>query len=321
MQEGLGLRAATDGEFRRLSWQMDFISQLGGIGHAPGGEQNFAFTRADGETIVLPMGEIRVEGRIALEHTIFGEDFASLTSMTTSAVPKITLPSPNQIYLRGGRGMIDRGAYADLDEFWSDVVAAYLEEVRRLHDLGCTYLQLDDVGLAVLSDPAMRERMTRLGEDGEKLHLTFVRRLNEALAGKPAGMAITVHLCRGNYRSAWAAQGSYDFVAEAAFGELDVDGLFLEYDDARSGGFEPLRLVPRGKAVVLGLVTTKRGELESKDELKRRIEAASRYVPLDQLCLSPQCGFSSTQEGNDLTRDHQIAKLCLVVETAQEVWG
>jgi 5-methyltetrahydropteroyltriglutamate--homocysteine methyltransferase len=207
-----------------------------------------------------------------------------------------------------------------MDEFWSDLSAAYAQEIRRLADLGCGYLQLDDTSLAYLNDPAQRAEIAERGEDAEHLHQRYIRQVNAALAGRPAGMAVTTHLCRGNFRSSWAAQGGYDFVAEALFGELNVDGFFLEYDDERSGGFEPLRFVPPGKMVVLGLVTTKRGELESKEPLKRRIDEAAKYVPLEQLCLSPQCGFSSTVEGNVLTRDEQMAKLRLVVETAAEVW-
>jgi methionine synthase II (cobalamin-independent) len=198
---------------------------------------------------------------------------------------------------------------------------AYADEVRRLNQLGCTYLQFDDTSLAYLNDPAQRAEIAGRGEDAEHLHLRYIRQINAALAAKPAGLSVTTHMCRGNFQSSWAAEGGYDFVAEALFGELNVDGFFLEYDDARSGGFEPLRFVPAGKMVVLGLVTTKRGELEPKDSLKRRIDEAARYVPLDQLCLSPQCGFSSTVEGNKLTAEEQAAKLRLIVETAAEVWG
>ncbi len=188
-------------------------------------------------------------------------------------------------------------------------------------DLGCTYLQLDDTSLAYVNDPRQRERIAQIGGDPERQHLTYIRQINAALAGKPSGMTVTVHLCRGNHRSSWMAAGGYDFVAESLFGGLDVDGFFVEYDDARSGGFEPLRFVPKGKIVVLGLVTSKRGELEHKDDLKRRIDEASTFVDLDQLCLSPQCGFASVVEGNLLTYDDEVAKLRLVVETAQEVWG
>src|SRR5439155_11260330 len=199
--------------------------------------------------------------------------------------------------------------------------AAYSKQVKEIAALGCTYLQLDDTSLAYLNDPAQRAELAAKGADAEHQHERYIRQINAALADRPAGLRVTTHMCRGNYRSSWTAEGGYDFVAEALFGQLDVDGFFLEYDDARSGGFEPPRFVPPGKRVVLGLVTTKRGTLEDKDVLKRRIDEASRYVPLDQLCVSPQCGFSSTVEGNDLTYDQQVAKLRLIVETAQEVWG
>jgi 5-methyltetrahydropteroyltriglutamate--homocysteine methyltransferase len=226
------------------------------------------------------------------------------------------------VHYRGGQAAIDERIYPDMDEFWSDLCGAYADELRALGSLGCTYLQFDDTSLAYLNDPRQREQIASRGaSDVEHLHERYVRNINRALEGRPEGMAVTTHLCRGNFQSSWAAEGGYDFVAEALFGGLGVDGFFLEYDDARSGGFEPLRFVPEGKYVVLGLVTTKRAELESKDLLKRRIEEASRYVPIEQLCLSPQCGFSSTVEGNALTLDEQRAKLELVVETASEVWG
>ena len=226
------------------------------------------------------------------------------------------------VHWRGGRAAIDEGVYPELDAFWSDLTAAYREEIRRLAELGCTYLQFDDTSLAYLNDPAQRLHAASIGGDPDSQHVEYIRHINEALEGRPAGMSVTTHMCRGNFRSSWVAEGGYDHVAEALFHELEVDGYFMEWDDERSGGFEPLRLLPRGpKQVVLGLVTTKRGALESKDELKRRIEEASRHVPLDQLCLSPQCGFSSTVDGNALTADEQRAKLALVVEVADEVWG
>src|SRR5262249_32588085 len=205
---------------------------------------------------------------------------------------------------------IDTGVYGSVEEFWADLSAAYAEEARRLYDLGCRYLQFDDTSLAYLNDPTQRAEIADRGDDAEHLHERYIANINAALADKPADMAVTTHLCRGNFRSSWVAEGSYDFVAEALFNELNVDGYFMEWDDERSGGFEPLRFFPKGeKVVVLGLVTTKRGELESKDDLKRRIEEASRYVPVEQLCLSPQCGFSSTSEGNAITYDEQVAKL------------
>jgi 5-methyltetrahydropteroyltriglutamate--homocysteine methyltransferase len=321
MQESVGLMSATDGELRRQSWHMDFIYEIGGIERWSDPAQVAEFHTQQGDTIISAQGALRVTDKIHLDHTIFGEDFTTLKSMATTATPKLTIPSPNMIYSRGGREAIDEDVYPDLDEFWSDLIAAYQEQVRRLGDLGCRYLQFDDTSLASINDPEMRARIAKRGDDAETLHVTFVQRLNEVLSARPDGMAITTHMCRGNYRSSWSAKGSYDFVAEALFSELAVDGFFVEYDDERSGGFEPLRFVPPGRMVVLGLVTTKRGELESKDELKRRIEEASRYVDIDQLCLSPQCGFASTMEGNDLSFDQQVDKLRLVVETAQEVWG
>jgi 5-methyltetrahydropteroyltriglutamate--homocysteine methyltransferase len=237
-------------------------------------------------------------------------------------VAKLTIPSPSMLHYRGGRAVIDQAAYPDMEPFWRDLAAVYRQEIAGLAALGCSYLQLDDTSLAYLNDPAQRAYVTSIGGDGEQQHLINVRLINAALAGKPEGMPVCTHMCRGNFRSSWVAEGGYDHVAEALFGELAVDGFFLEYDDARSGGFEPLRYVPRGsKRVVLGLVTSKRPALESKDELKRRIDEAAKYVPLEQLCLSPQCGFSSTVDGNALTIEEQKAKLRLVVETAREVWS
>ncbi|MBO2455174.1 5-methyltetrahydropteroyltriglutamate--homocysteine S-methyltransferase [Actinomadura barringtoniae] len=321
MQAEVGLRSATDGEFRRASWHMDFIYRLGGI--SPADEQiKVRFHRENGD-IEFTTAALRVRDRIRLEETIFADDFGHLRDLAagTGATPKLTIPSPNMVHYRGGPASIDPAVYPDVEEFWSDLASAYAEQVRRLGELGCAYLQFDDTSLAYLNDPAQRAMVTERGDDAEHLHLRYIRQINGALAGRPDGMAITTHMCRGNFRSAWTAQGGYDFVAEALFSELNVDGFFLEYDDDRSGGFEPLRFIPKGKTVVLGLVTTKRGALESKDDLKRRIEAASRHVPIEQICLSPQCGFSSTVEGNALSHDEQKAKLRLIVETAEEVWG
>ncbi len=320
LQSDAGLQSATDGEFRRATWHMDFIFQLGGIEHAPG-DTKVQFRNEQG-TVEWTPATLRVTEKVHLDHTIFADAFEFLESTVDGATPKLTIPSPNMVHYRGGRAAIDERVYPDVDEFWSDLSAAYADELRALGELGCTYVQFDDTSLAYLNDPHQRELMRQRGaSDVEHLHEQYVRNINRALVGKPDGMTVTTHLCRGNFRSSWAAEGSYDFVAEALFGGLDVDGFFLEYDDARSGGFEPLRFVPEGKYVVLGLVTTKRGELESKDLLKRRIEEASAYVPIEQLCLSPQCGFSSTVEGNALTREQEIAKLELIVETAAEVWG
>jgi 5-methyltetrahydropteroyltriglutamate--homocysteine methyltransferase len=321
MQRDVGLQSATDGEFRRGSWHMDFIYQLGGV-ETVEGDIRVKFHNAADEDIEYTPAAIAVNGRVSLEHTIFGDDFQFLRGVVDDSItPKLTIPSPNMVHYRGGRAALNPDVYPDVTQFWSDLAAAYSDQVRAIAELGCTYLQFDDTSLAYLNDPRQREAMEERGEDSSHLHETYVSNINRALAGKPDGITVTTHLCRGNFRSSWAAEGGYDFVAEALFGGLDVDGFFLEYDDARSGGFDPLRFVAPGKMVVLGLVTTKRGELESKDELKRRIEEASRFVPVEQLCLSPQCGFSSTVEGNVVTYDDQVAKLELIVETAAEVWG
>jgi 5-methyltetrahydropteroyltriglutamate--homocysteine methyltransferase len=320
MQREVGLRDATDGEFRRAVWHMDFINQLGGIGPAPGNIK-VRFHNASGDIEWTPAA-IHVDSKIKINHTIFGDHFEYLKSQTGDEItPKLTIPSPNMVHYRGGPAAIDEKVYPDPEEFWHDLAAAYADELRRLDALGCTYLQLDDTSLAYLNDPTQRAEITERGEDAEHLHLRYIKQINDALAAKPHGMTVTTHLCRGNFRSSWAASGGYDYVAEALFGELAVDGFFLEYDDERSGGFAPLRFVPQGKLVVLGLVTTKRPELESKDDLKRRIDEAAKFVPLDQLCLSPQCGFSSSVEGNSLTQAEQRAKLELVVQVAAEVWG
>ncbi len=318
MQEEIGLSGVTDGEFRRGSWHMDFLYQVGGVTKVQD-NLKVRFHNEKGDIEFTPAA-LRITGKLKLEKCIFGEDFAFLKSVA-KATPKLTIPSPSMMHYRGGRAAIDERVYPDLAEFWHDLGRAYADEIEALGKLGLTYLQLDDTSLAYLNDPAQRDYVSKLGGDGEHQHLTYIRLINAALAKKPKGMTVCTHMCRGNFRSSWVASGSYDHVAEALFGQLAVDGFFLEYDDARSGGFEPLRFVPKGKTVVLGLVTTKKGALEKKDDLKRRIDEAAKYVPLDQICLSPQCGFSSTVEGNALTLDEEIAKLRLIVETAREVWG
>jgi 5-methyltetrahydropteroyltriglutamate--homocysteine methyltransferase len=319
MQEDIGLQSATDGEFRRASWHMDFIYQLGGITQSTE-RIEVRFKNEEGELSFTPLA-LRVSAPVTLEHTIFADAFKYLSSCAVSVMPKLTIPSPSMVHYRGGRAAIDESVYPDIDQFFADLVTAYREEVRRLAELGCTYLQLDDTSLAYLNDPAQRELVASLGGDPLHQHERYVSQLNAVLANRPPGLFVTTHSCRGNFQSSWAAEGSYDFVAETMFGQLDVDGFFLEYDDERSGGFEPLRFVPKGKMVVLGLVTTKSPVLEDKAVLKRRIEEASRYVPIEQICLSPQCGFSSTVEGNRLSIEDEKAKLRLVVETAEEVWG
>jgi 5-methyltetrahydropteroyltriglutamate--homocysteine methyltransferase len=320
MQREVGLRTATDGEFRRASWHMDFIYSLDGISKVVDETLHVQFRNERG-TIEFAPPSLHVDAPIGVSRTIFGEAFEFLSScVSPEQTPKLTIPSPSMVHYRGGRAAIDEGVYPELDEFWADLTAAYREQVRRLGELGCSYLQFDDTSLAYLNDPEQREHVRAIGGDAEHQHEAYIRHINEALAERPTGMAVTTHMCRGNFRSSWVAEGGYDFVAEALFNDLAVDGFFMEWDDARSGGFEPLRFLPKGKVVVLGLVTTKRGDLEDRDELKRRIEEACRYVDLEQLCLSPQCGFSSTVEGNELTREQQADKLRLIVEVAQEVW-
>jgi 5-methyltetrahydropteroyltriglutamate--homocysteine methyltransferase len=319
MQEGVGLRAATDGELRRASWHMDFIYRLGGI--SPADETLRVEFHNESGDLSFETAALSVHGKVSLPETIFGDDFIALRDMTSTATAKLTIPSPSMVHYRGGPAALDRSVYPVVDDFWDDISAAYAQEVAALAGLGCTYLQFDDTSLAYLNDPRQRAMLAARGDDADHQHLRYIRQVNAALAARPAGMTVTTHLCRGNFRSSWAAEGSYDFVAEALFNELAVDGFFLEYDDARSAGFEPPRFVPKGKQVVLGLVTTKRPGLESSDGLKRRIDEAARYVPLDQLCLSPQCGFSSTVEGNQLTYEDEVAKLRLVVDVAADVWG
>jgi 5-methyltetrahydropteroyltriglutamate--homocysteine methyltransferase len=320
LQRDVGLRTATDGEFRRASWHMDFIYSLDGVSKAPG-DLVVKFHNAQGDIEFTPAA-MHIDGTLGVSETIFGDAFAYLQSCVGEGqVPKLTIPSPSMVHYRGGRASIDESVYPDMDQFWADLVVAYREEVRRLGELGCTYLQFDDTSLAYLNDPEQREHVRAIGGDAEHQHETYIRHINEALADRPEGMSVTTHMCRGNFRSSWVAEGGYDFVAEALFNELDVDGFFMEWDDARSGGFEPLRFVPPGKVVVLGLITTKRGELEDRDVLLRRIDEASQFVDVDQLCLSPQCGFSSTVEGNELTREQQADKLRLVVDVANEVWA
>ena len=320
MQAEVGLKSATDGEFRRTSWHMDFIYRLGGVGQGDG-RLTVRMHNNDGD-VEFTAPALQINAPITLQEPIFASDFEFLRSVAGPDVtPKLTIPSPSMVHYRGGRAAIDPAVYPDEEQFWADLSAAYAAQVRAVHELGGRYLQLDDTSLAYLNDPDQRAELEARGDDAEHQHLRYIKQINAALAGRPEGLRVTTHMCRGNYRSSWAASGSYDFVAEALFSELAVDGFFLEFDDERSGSFAPLRFVPPGKMVVLGLVTTKRGALESKDDLKRRIDEAARYVPLEQLCLSPQCGFSSTVEGNALTYEEQVAKLRLIVETAAEVWG
>jgi 5-methyltetrahydropteroyltriglutamate--homocysteine methyltransferase len=318
LQEDLGYHGITDGEFRRTWWHLDFVRQFTNVTVVPP-RVKARFRTEDGDIELLAPG-LRVDGKLARPQPIMAEDFKFLKA-TTTRTAKVTIPSPSVVHFRGGRGAIDATAYPEIDEFYADLARVYSEEVADLGRLGCTYLQLDEVNLAYLCDPALREQVRGIGEDPKTLPRTYAKLINGAIASKPAGIIVCMHLCRGNFKSGWVAEGGYDPVAEVLFNEIDVTGYFLEYDSPRAGGFAPLRFVPKGKIVVLGLVTTKSGALEGKDELKRRIDEAARYVPLDQLALSPQCGFSSTVEGNQVTVDDQIAKLRLVAEVAREVWG
>ncbi|HEX6449953.1 MAG TPA: 5-methyltetrahydropteroyltriglutamate--homocysteine S-methyltransferase [Trebonia sp.] len=313
LQEEAGLKSATDGEFRREQWHADFLYSIPGIRKGALGPAIPVY-RKD-EQISWAPNATDVIDRIHLDEPIFGDHFTFLKQTVTTALPKITVPSPSMAHFRAD---LSKGPYSDAEEYRADVAAVYAAEVAELYKLGCRYLQFDDTIFAFMNDPAWRAN-TRV--DAEHQHEINVEVINAALKDKSADMAVTVHMCRGNYQSAWFSSGGYDFVAEAVFGGLRADGLFLEYDDERSGSFEPLRFVPKDQVVVLGLVTTKTPELESKDTLKRRVDEASKYVDLDRLCLSGQCGFASTVEGNSLTIDEERAKLELIVSVAEEIWG
>jgi 5-methyltetrahydropteroyltriglutamate--homocysteine methyltransferase len=316
-QEAVGLESVTDGEFRRDWWHLDFLARLDGVTlrENPGPK----FNEGQGEQPPIAT----VTGRIGCSGPIMADHFAYLKSITSKKA-KMTIPSPSMLHLRGGRAAISKEIYPDLDEFWADVAAAYRTAIRHLADAGCRYLQLDDITFAYLCDPRIQANCRANGDDPDTLPRTYARAINAAIADRPRDMRITIHTCRGNFKSAWVAEGGYDPVVDAMF-STDVDGYFMEFDSARAGGFEPLRALQRSgdpdKKVVLGLVTTKLGELESKDALKRRIDEAAHYVSLDRLCLSPQCGFSSTHHGNALSQDDQWRKLERVVEVAREVWG
>ena len=317
MQEDAGLRGITDGEFRRTFFHVDFLEQLAGV--VTKGAVTVKFHNRAGDVDFAPP-VMSVTGKVAHVRPIQRDDFQFLASVTTQT-PKVSIPSPTMLHFRGGRAAISAEAYPDLDRFFDDVAAAYRAEVRSLAAAGCRYLQLDDTNLAYLCDPEMRRGVRARGDDPDELPRRYARFINAAIAERPAGLTICVHLCRGNFKSAWVAEGGYEPVAEVLFNELAVDGYFLEYDDERSGDFAPLRFVPRDRRVVLGLVSSKVGALEEVDALAQRIDEAARFVPLEQLALSPQCGFSSTVHGNDITPEVQAAKLRLVVETALKVWG
>jgi len=316
-QEGLGLQGITDGEFRRTYFHIDFLEQLDGVETHTGFSTSFHTKKGD---VGFAPPVLKVTGKVRHAKPIQLEDFKFLKSVTTKT-PKVTIPSPTMLHFRGARAGISQEAYPDLDNFFADVAEAYRDEIRSLGDAGLTYLQLDDTNLAYLCDPKMREAAKQRGLDPDHLPRDYAKLINEAIRDKPPNMTICTHLCRGNFKSAWVAEGGYEPVAEVLFNELNVDGYFLEYDDERSGDFRPLRFLPKNKTMVLGLVTTKLGELESKDSIKRRIEEAAKFAPLDQFCLSPQCGFSSTVHGNEIQREQQADKMRMIVELAGEVWG
>ncbi len=318
LQEDVGLDAITDGEFRRTFWHLDFLEQFENVTVTPP-RIKARFHTHEGDIEFAPPG-IRIDGRLARTHGIFVDHF-KFVKAATKKTAKQTIPSPSNMHFRGGRGAIDQKAYPDMGEFYADLARVFSEEVKDLGAAGCRYLQIDEVNFAYLCDPKLREQVKNIGEDPATLPHTYAKLINDSIKTKPKDMVVSMHLCRGNFQSAWVAEGGYEPVADVLFNEVGVDAYFLEYDDPRSGDFRPLRFLPKGKTVVLGLVTTKLPELETKDELKRRIEEAAKHAPLDQLALSPQCGFSSTVEGNKITLQDEIAKLRLVVEVAREVWG
>ncbi len=317
-QQDVGLQSITDGEFRRTYFHIDFLAQLGGVKT----DIPVLVQRPDGSQELSPP-VIRVIDKVRHVKNIQLADFEYLKSQVgPNHTPKVTIPSPTMLHFRGGRAGISREAYPELDPvFYDDVARAYGEELQSLASAGCTYVQMDDTNLAYLCDDKMREAARARGDDPNELPHRYAQFINKVVAHKPAGMTLAMHLCRGNFKSTHAAAGNYEPVAEALLAEMNLDAYFMEYDDARSGDFRPLRFLPKGKTVVLGLVTTKFGEMESPDLLKRRIEEAAKYAPLDQLCLSPQCGFSSTVHGNNIAFEAQRSKLRLVIETAQAVWG
>ena len=318
MQQDIGLKLVTDGEYNRGAWHRDFLLRFDNVRLIPS-KITVRFHSAEGTREQSPPSW-QVTGRLSRPKPILVDDFRYLASVAR-ATPKITLPSPTIMHFRGGREAIDAHAYPDMAAFYADLARVYAEEIADLAAAGCRYLQIDEVNLAYLCDPVLRAQVSSIGEDPASLPQTYARLLNDTIAGKPDDMTVCMHLCRGNFAGAWVAEGSYEPVAELLFNAIDVDGYFLEYDSARAGGFEPLRFLPQGKVAVLGLVTTKSGALETKDQLKRRIDEATRFAPLEQLALSPQCGFESGTGGKAMTVEQQVAKLALVVETAREVWG
>jgi methionine synthase II (cobalamin-independent) len=321
MQEDVGMQGITDGEFRRTLWHADFLSQIEGVkvveGLLPDSAKHFQNPDSD---VQRSPTQFIVMSKLRHAHGIEVDNFKFLAAATKQTA-KQCIPSPSLVHFRTGRGGIDKTTYPDMEEFFSDLARVFREEIAQLADAGCTYLEIDDVNFAYLCDPKMREGAKKVGEDPDKLPLVYANLINECIKDRPASMSVCTHLCRGNFRSSWVAEGGYDPVAEVLFNALNVDGYFLEFDTPRAGNFAPLRYLPKGKKLILGLVTTKTGALENSDDLKRRIDEAAKLVPLDQLGISPQCGFSSTVLGNKLTIDDQIAKLKLIVRVAKDVWG
>ncbi|HEX2228805.1 MAG TPA: 5-methyltetrahydropteroyltriglutamate--homocysteine S-methyltransferase [Candidatus Binatia bacterium] len=321
MQEDVGMQGITDGEFRRTLWHADFLSQIEGVqvveGLLPQSARHFQNPDAD---VQRSPTQFVVTGKLRHPHGIETENFKFLASVTKHT-PKQCIPSPSLVHFRTGRAGVDQGAYPDMADFFTDLARVYREEIAQLAEAGCTYLEIDDVNFAYLCDPKMREGVRKIREDPDGLPALYANLINDCIKDRPADMVVCTHLCRGNFRSAWVAEGGYDPVAEVLFNELKVDGYFLEFDTPRAGNFAPLRYMPKHKKLILGLVTSKTPELEQADDLKRRIEEASKFVALEQLGISPQCGFSSTVLGNKLTIDDQIAKLKLVVDVARDVWG
>ena len=316
-EEDVGLKSVTDGEFRRTYFHTDFLERLEGV--TVGGGIDVKFHSKDGEIDFSPP-RLAVTGKLRHKEDIQKADFEYLKSQTKQT-PKVTIPSPTMTHFRGGRAGIDIEAYPDLDEFFEDLAQVYREEIDSLYQVGARYIQMDDTNLAYLCDPKLRQGARDRGDDPDELPRTYAELINAAIEGRPDDLTMAVHLCRGNFQSAWVAEGGYEPVAEVLFNELKVDALFLEYDDERSGDFSPLRFMPDDKIAVLGLVTTKEPTLESPDELKRRVDEAAQYMPMENMALSPQCGFSSTVHGNQITEDEQWAKIELVVNTAHDIWG
>jgi 5-methyltetrahydropteroyltriglutamate--homocysteine methyltransferase len=313
-QEEVGLQAVTDGEFRRSWWHLDFLWGLDGA------EKHVMDTGVAFAAVTTRNEGVKVTGKLGSHRHPMIEHF-KFVAAHTKRVPKITIPAPSAIYGRPMRTPTDEKIYPRMDEFFTDLGQAYKKAVRGFADAGCRYLQLDEVFIAMLCDEKYRAQMKARGDDPAKLGTLYGDLINTAMSDIPSDMTITMHMCRGNYKSTYMGAGGYEAVQEILFNQIDVHGFFMEYDSDRAGGFEPLRMVPKDKMVVLGLVTSKSGRLESKDEIKRRIDQAAKFIPLDQLCLSPQCGFASTEEGNTLAEDEQWAKLRMIVEIAAEVWG